>query len=65
MTVPVRRIVMIALMTGLAPWAMRATTAQDRPAAAPTFNQAVAPILFARCAGCHRPGEAAPMALLS
>ena len=33
--------------------------------APPTFNGAVAPILFARCVGCHRPGESAPMSLLS
>jgi Flp pilus assembly protein TadD/mono/diheme cytochrome c family protein len=38
-----------------------------RPAAAPavTFARDVAPILFARCAPCHRPGGAAPFPLLS
>ena len=30
-----------------------------------TFNKHVAPILFRRCVGCHRPGEVAPFALLS
>ena len=30
-----------------------------------TFNKDVAPILFANCAECHRPGESAPMSLLS
>src|SRR5262245_11070356 len=30
-----------------------------------TFNKDVAPILFKSCAECHRPGEAAPMSLLS
>src|SRR5579872_963622 len=34
-------------------------------AAAPTYAKAVAPILFDRCAACHRPGEAAPFALLN
>lgn len=29
-----------------------------------TFNKDVAPILFNRCAGCHRPGEVAPFSLL-
>src|SRR5262245_53531355 len=29
-----------------------------------TFNRDVAPILFAKCASCHRPGEAAPFSLL-
>jgi hypothetical protein len=31
----------------------------------PTFNKDVAPILYAKCASCHRPGEIAPMSLLS
>jgi mono/diheme cytochrome c family protein len=30
-----------------------------------TFNNDVAPILFKNCVQCHRPGEAAPMSLLS
>ena len=30
-----------------------------------TFNKHVAPIIFARCAACHRPGEAAPFSLLN
>jgi mono/diheme cytochrome c family protein len=30
---------------------------------APTFSKEVAPILYNRCVSCHRPGEAAPMAL--
>lgn len=29
-----------------------------------TFNRDIAPILFRNCAGCHRPGEVAPFALL-
>jgi hypothetical protein len=32
---------------------------------APTFAKDVAPIMFAKCATCHRPGEVAPMPLLS
>ena len=39
---------------------------QPAPAAAePTFARDVAPILFEHCASCHRPGDIAPMALLS
>ena len=34
-------------------------------AAAPTFNKDIAPILFANCTSCHRPGEIAPMSLLT
>src|SRR4051794_17288369 len=30
-----------------------------------TFHRHVEPLLQARCQGCHRPGEAAPMSLLS
>jgi hypothetical protein len=35
------------------------------PAAVPTFTRDVAPIVFNHCAQCHRPGEVAPMSLLS
>jgi hypothetical protein len=31
----------------------------------PTFTKDVAPILYSRCAECHRAGEVAPMSLLS
>ncbi len=31
----------------------------------PTFSEQIAPIVFNNCASCHRPGEAAPFALLS
>lgn len=30
-----------------------------------TFNKDIAPIMFRSCASCHRPGEAAPFALLN
>src|SRR6202008_4539498 len=33
-------------------------------AGAPTFAEDVAPILWQRCAGCHRPGEVGPFPLL-
>jgi hypothetical protein len=32
---------------------------------APTFNKDVAPIFFANCTTCHRPGEIAPMSLMT
>ena len=31
----------------------------------PTFNRDVAPILYARCVGCHRDGEVAPFPLIT
>ena len=31
----------------------------------PTFNRDIAPILYANCTTCHRPGEIAPMSLLT
>ena len=33
--------------------------------APPTFNKDVAPILYEKCAICHRPGEVAPFSLLT
>ena len=38
-------------------------TVQVSAADAPTFNKDVAPILFEKCATCHRPGAGGPMAL--
>jgi hypothetical protein len=37
----------------------------NAPAAAPTFAKDVAPILYKNCTSCHRPGEIAPMSLLT
>jgi hypothetical protein len=41
------------------------TEAQQPPANAPTFSKDVAPILYKHCVSCHRPGEVAPMSLLT
>ena len=35
------------------------------PAITPTFSKDVAAILYKNCASCHRPGEIAPMSLLT
>jgi hypothetical protein len=42
-------------------------THAQAPAAAtgPTFSKEVAPILYKNCTSCHRPGEIAPMSLLT
>ncbi len=39
--------------------------APSKAAAAPTFDKEVAPILYKNCTNCHRPGEIAPMSLLT
>lgn len=45
---------------------MSAAACGRPPAQAPvTFNKDIAPILFANCASCHRPGEVAPFSLLT
>jgi hypothetical protein len=45
------------------PWAfsVRSAAVQNQL----TFSENVAPIIFDKCAGCHRPGEAAPFSLLN
>jgi hypothetical protein len=42
-----------------------ASSADARTATAPTFSKDIAPVLFNRCAECHRPGAMAPMSLLT
>src|ERR1051325_6958290 len=43
-----------------------ASAQNGRPAAAvPTFTKDVAPIFYKNCTSCHRPGEIAPMSLLT
>lgn len=37
----------------------------QRDAAPVTFNEHIAPVLFRRCAECHRPGQVAPFSLLT
>jgi len=44
---------------------LKAAPPQAQPASAPTFSKDVAPILFKNCTHCHRPGEVAPMSLLT
>ena len=38
-------------------------TPDEAPAEGITFNE-VAPIIYEKCASCHRPGESAPFALV-
>jgi mono/diheme cytochrome c family protein len=55
-------IVMGALVCAWAAAGMVATPAAQRH---PTYATDIAPIVLARCATCHRPGQAAPFPLLS
>jgi hypothetical protein len=63
------RVLVALALIGLvitSPPAARAGRAQGGAASAPpTFSRDVAPILHAQCTTCHRPGEAAPMSLLT
>jgi hypothetical protein len=45
--------------------AVAALVARKNEAAGVTFTKDVAPIIFNKCATCHRPGEVAPMSLTS
>ncbi|HMV82791.1 MAG TPA: thiol-disulfide isomerase [Blastocatellia bacterium] len=47
--------------------AQQAGTAKEKTvtAATATYTKDVAPILYAKCAVCHHPGEAAPMSLMN
>src|SRR5262245_29861601 len=61
-------LVVLALLLAYGSAGARHGRAQDPNvilANAPTFNKDVAPILFAHCTSCHRPGEIAPMSLLT
>jgi mono/diheme cytochrome c family protein len=39
--------------------------AKAEPAAAVTFSEHIAPIMFDKCANCHRPGQVGPFSLLT
>src|SRR6185295_1840356 len=43
----------------------RVETAAPAAGVVPTFTKDVAPIVYDKCASCHRPGEVAPMTLMS
>ena len=46
-------------------WAVSGAAACGGGTSPVTFNKDIAPIVFANCAPCHRPGGAAPFSLLS
>ena len=55
-------VVVFALMVGSAVWRSDSGATDNHPVA---FTKDVAPVFFANCVTCHRPGEMAPMSLLS
>ena len=59
----VRRIFATSARAALLTWS--AICAMPAAAAEPTFSKEVAPILYKNCVSCHRPGEIAPMSLLT
>ena len=52
----------VALLAAQDPAPQRQPPPQEN---APTFTKDVAPILYKKCASCHRPGEIGPMSFLS
>src|SRR5438270_8454000 len=44
---------------------VRAQAPAPKGGATPTFSRDVAPIFYKNCTNCHRPGEIAPMSLLT
>ncbi|MCA1584365.1 MAG: tetratricopeptide repeat protein [Acidobacteria bacterium] len=59
-----RPFALIALLF-IAPVAARAQESTAHADSTVTFTRHVAPLIFDRCASCHRPGGAAPFSLLS
>ena len=60
-------VVAIALLGSAVVWSGNTVTAEQAAASAsaPTFTKDIAPIFYANCTSCHRPGEIAPMSLLT
>lgn len=60
-----RRHSQIGMLVVLAAGMIFATATSKSNASTVTFTKNVAPILFKNCAECHRPGEIAPMSLMT
>jgi hypothetical protein len=54
----------LCVLAGVASARLGAQAPANAPAG-PTFNKEVAPILYKNCTNCHRPGEIAPMSLMT
>jgi mono/diheme cytochrome c family protein len=62
---PVIRGLATAALSATALWAAATHRADAQAQTSPTFARDVAPIVYANCAVCHRPGQAAPFPLLT
>ncbi len=60
-------VLMLALSVGIAGMgiASYASGEKSSTSAVPTYTKDIAPIFFKNCAECHRPGEIAPMSLMT
>src|SRR3954447_3779558 len=59
--VAVTSLVAMSLVLGASAQDARVPPTQN----APTFSKDVAPIFYSKCVTCHRPGEVAPMSLMT
>src|SRR5678815_4134561 len=59
--------VTFAILASAVVWSGSAVQAEQAAAApsAPTFTKDIAPIFYANCTSCHRPGDIAPMSLMT
>jgi hypothetical protein len=64
MRVVIQAVLAVMLVAGAAT-ASAGQQAAGPPSEAPTFTRDVAPILYESCVNCHRPGQIAPMSLLT
>src|SRR5512139_3543298 len=60
-----RRVLFLFFVSALVVTPLVGQSQASRPAAQKTFTEAIAPVVYANCVTCHRPGEAAPFSLIS
>ncbi|HEY1307008.1 MAG TPA: hypothetical protein VGF24_25815 [Vicinamibacterales bacterium] len=58
-------LVAFLLLAGVAISVRLGAQSESSSSSGPTYSKDVAPILFAHCTMCHRPGEIAPMSLMT
>jgi hypothetical protein len=61
----IKRVAFAGLIVGIAAMAASVRTVAEETTTTVTFNKDVLPILQKNCQACHRPGEVAPMSLLT